>query len=320
MARYIVTRLLGFIPLLLGVSMCSYALMALAPGGPAGVLSGMARRSTLAERTAIADRFGLNQPWYVQYLRWLEKLTLHHDLGISYIDGRPVLEKILEKLPVTLEVVGIAFVLTLVLAVPLAVAAAAREDSLFDHIATFLAFVGYCSPSFWIASMLLEVFAVQLRWLPASGLSDIGVASFDLGDHLRHLILPVATLTIVGMGSWMRYQRSAMVEVLGQDFIRTARAKGLAERVILFRHALPNAVLPVITLFGLFLPAFVVGSYFVESIFSLPGMGSLGLNAILERDYPTIMGTTFLTALMVAVGNLMADVACTLVDPRIRYA
>ena len=167
--------------------------------------------------------------------------------------------------------------------------------------------------------MLLELFSVQLRWLPAGGLADIQSTHFDLGERVRHLILPVATLTLVGMASWMRYQRSAMIEVLSEDYIRTASAKGLSRRTIIFKHALRNALLPVITLVGLFLPALLTGAYFVETIFTIPGMGYLALNAVFERDYPVIMGTTMLSAVFVALGNLLADVAYAVVDPRIRY-
>jgi peptide/nickel transport system permease protein len=240
-------------------------------------------------------------------------------LGTSYIDGRPVIAKILEKVPVTLEVIGLSFVVTLLIAIPLAIYSATHKNSLIDYIATLIAFVGYGAPTFWVAIMLLELFSVQLRWLPAGGLADIQSTHFNLWERISHLILPVATLTIVGMASWIRYQRSAMLEVLGEDYIRTAAAKGLSRRVVVYKHALRNALLPVITLFGLFLPGLLTGAYFVETIYTIPGMGYLALTAIFERDYPVIMATVMLTAVMVAVGNLLADVAYALADPRIRY-
>jgi peptide/nickel transport system permease protein len=319
MATFITRRLLGFIPLLLGISVISYALIALAPGGAAGVLSGMSRQSTEADRQLMLHNLGLDKPWYVQYFYWLGNLLFHHSLGTSYIDGRPVITKILEKLPVTLEVIGLSFLLTLLIAIPVAVIAAVYKNTFIDHVVTLIAFVGYGAPVFWVAIMLLEFFSVQLRWLPAGGLADMQSTHFDLGERIRHLILPVATLTIVGMASWMRYQRSAMIEVLGEDYIRTARAKGLPWQAVVFKHALRNALLPVITLLGLFLPALLTGAYFVETIYTIPGMGYLALNAVFERDYPTIMGTTMLSAIMVAFGNLFSDVAYAVVDPRIRY-
>jgi peptide/nickel transport system permease protein len=319
MTTFIARRLLGFIPLLLGISIVTYALISLAPGGAAGVLSGMSRQSTEADRKILLHNLGLDRPWYVQYFFWLKNLVVNHSLGTSYIDGRPVLTKIFEKVPVTLEVIGLAFACILLIAIPIAVYAAAHKNSLVDHLATLVAFIGYGAPTFWVGIMLLELFSVQLRWLPAGGLADIQSTHFDLGERVRHLILPVATLTLVGMASWMRYQRSAMIEVLSEDYIRTAAAKGLSRRTIIFKHALRNALLPVITLVGLFLPALLTGAYFVETIFTIPGMGYLALNAVFERDYPVIMGTTMLSAVFVALGNLLADVAYAVVDPRIRY-
>jgi peptide/nickel transport system permease protein len=319
MTTFIGRRVLGFIPLLLGISIVSYALIALAPGGAAGVFAGMSRQSTEADRQLLLHNLGLDKPWYVQYFYWLKNLVVNHSLGTSYIDGRPVLTKILEKAPVTLEVIGLAFVVTVSIAIPLAVYSATHKNSLIDYVATFLAFVGYGAPTFWVAIMLLEFFSVQLRWLPAGGLTDIQSTHFDLGERIRHLILPVGTLTFVGMASWIRYQRSAMIEVLNEDYIRTAAAKGLSWRAIVFKHALRNALLPVITLFGLFLPGLLTGAYFVETIYTIPGMGYLALNAVFERDYPVIMATTMLTAVFVALGNLLADIAYAVVDPRIRY-
>jgi peptide/nickel transport system permease protein len=319
MTNFVARRLLGLIPLLLGISVVSYALIALAPGGAAAVFSRMARTSTGAERRILLHNLGLDRPWYVQYFFWLKNLVVNHTLGTSYSDGRPVLTKIFEKLPVTLEVVGIAFACTLLIAIPVAAYAAAHKNSLGDHVATALAFLGYGAPSFWVAIMLLELFSVQLRWLPAGGLVDIESTRFDLGERIKHLILPVATLTFVGTASWVRYQRSAMIEVLGEDYIRTAAAKGLSRRAIIFKHALRNALLPVITLVGLFLPTLLTGAFFVETIFTIPGMGYLALNAVFERDYPVIMGTTMLSAVFVALGNLLADLAYAIADPRIRY-
>ena len=319
MSAFIGRRLLGFIPLLLGISVVSYALMALAPGGAAGVLAGMSRQSSGADRQLMLHEFGLDRPWYVQYFYWLQNLLVHHSLGNSYVDGRPVVVKILEKLPVTLELIGLSLLFTLLFAIPLAIFSATHKNSIFDHVVTLFAFIGYGAPSFWVAIVLLELFSVQLRWLPAGGLSDIQSTHFDLGERIAHLVLPVATLTFVGMASWMRFQRAALIEVLGADYIRTAKAKGLSSRTVVLKHALRNALLPVITLFGLFLPSLLAGAYFVETIYTIPGMGYLALNAVFERDYPTIMGTTMLSAVLVATGSLIADVAYALADPRIRY-
>ena len=320
MTTFVARRIVGLLPLLLGISVINYALIALAPGGAATVFGGFAREMTEADRQIILHNLGLDRPWYVQYFYWLKNLVVNHSLGYSYIDGRPVIVKILEKFPVTLELIGISFCITILIAIPVAIYSATHKNSGVDYLATILVFVGYGAPTFWLGIMLLELFSVQLGWLPASGLSALGATGFDLVDRVRHLILPCATLTFVGLAGWIRYQRSSMLEVLGEDYIRTAAAKGLSPRAVIYKHALRNALLPVITLMGLFLPALLTGAYFTEIVFTVPGMGYLGLNAIFERDYPTIMGITLFSALFVALGNLLADIAYAMVDPRIRYA
>ena len=307
-------------PLLLGITVISYAMMGLAPGGPAAILTSMARQMTPADRAIIMHNLGLDRPWYVQYFFWLKNLVLNHSLGFSFIDGRPVAVKILEKLPVTAELIGISFVVTILIAIPVAIYSATHKNSLVDYLATVVVFAGYGMPTFWLGIMLLTFFSVRLHWLPSSGLTSIGAGGLDLADRVRHLLLPVATLSFVSLASWIRYQRAAMLEVLGEDFIRTAAAKGLPRRSVIYKHALRNALLPLITLIGLYLPALLTGAYFVEIVFSIPGMGYLGLNAVFERDYPTIMGTVFFSALLVVLGNLLADIAYAAVDPRIRYA
>lgn len=315
---YVVRRLAGAIPLLLLISAISYALMGLAPGGPTAILSQQARAMTPAARHAYEVALGLDKPWYVQYFLWLKEVVLHGSLGISFVDQRPVAQRILEKLPITIELLGLALVLTIAIAVPLGIAAAVRRDSVFDHVSTALALAGYGIPVFWLGILLIDAFAMHLRWLPASGISAVGLEN-DPVDRLRHLILPALTLTIVSIAGWMRYQRASMLEVLDQPFVQTARSKGLPERVVLYRHALRNALLPMITLLGLQLPGLVGGAYFIEYVFSIPGMGYLGINAVFQRDYPTVMGITMLSAVMVILGNLLADVAYAAADPRIRY-
>ena len=318
MIAFVVRRVVGAIPLLLFVSFVSYALMGLAPGGPAAIFAEQARAMSPSARAAFVASLGLDKPWYVQYLFWLKELLLHGSLGSSYVDGRPVVLRIAEKMPVTLELIGLSLLVTLAIAIPLGVAAATRRNGAFDVGITALAFVAYGIPVFWLGIVLVDVFAVQLRWFPASGIASLGHAGDPL-DRLWHLALPVATLSIVGFASWMRYQRGAMLDVLGQPFIRTARSKGLAERAVIYRHALRNALIPIVTLLGLSLPALVGGAYFVEYVFSVPGMGYLGLNAVFQRDYPTVMGITLLSAVLVIAGNLLADVGYVLLDPRVRY-
>jgi peptide/nickel transport system permease protein len=311
--------LLGLVPLLLGISVVSYAMMSLAPGGSTSVFLGSARPMSPENVAIIRHNLGLDKPWYAQYFYWLYNIVAHHDFGFSFIDGRPVLVKIVEKLPVTAELIAISFTCTLLIAIPVAIYSATHKNSIVDYLATVVVFAGYGMPTFWLGLMLLEIFSVQLNWFPASGLTTLGATGLDFVDRVRHLVLPVVTLTFVSLASWIRYQRSAMLEVLGEDYIRTAAAKGLSQRTVVYKHALRNALLPVITLVGLYLPALLTGAYFVEIVFSIPGMGYLGLNAIFERDYPTVMAITLFSAALVVFGNLVADIAYAAADPRIRY-
>jgi peptide/nickel transport system permease protein len=315
---FITRRLLGAIPLLFLVSVISYALMGLSPGGPGAILGEQARRMSPAARHQFIASLGLDKPWYVQYFYWLKTLVLQGSLGNSYVDGRPVFAKILEKLPVTVELLLLSLVLTLLIAIPVGVYAATKRNSWFDVGTTAIGFLAYGIPVFWLGVVLIDIFAVHLRWLPASGVSSLGGEN-DPADRLRHLILPVCTLAIVSFASWMRYQRGAMLEVLSAPFVRTARAKGLPERTVVYGHALRNALIPTVTLLGLSLPGLVGGAFFVEYIFSYPGMGYLGINSVFARDYPTVMGITLLSAVLVVLGNLLADVTYALVDPRIQY-
>ncbi len=318
LTAYVARRLAGAIPLLLLISLISYGLMGLAPGGPTAILSQQARSLTPAARHAYEVALGLDRPWYVQYFYWLKELVVHGSLGNSFVDQRPVITRIAEKLPITVELLSLALLLTLVIAIPIGIRAAVKRDSFFDNASTAIALIGYGIPIFWLGILLIDVFAMHLRWLPGSGINSVGREGDPL-DLLRHLILPALTLAIVSVAGWLRYQRASMLDVLDEPYVQTARSKGLPERVVLYRHALRNALLPMITLLGLQLPGLVGGAYFVEYIFSIPGMGYLGINAIFQRDYPTVMGITMLSALMVILGNLLADVLYGVADPRIRY-
>lgn len=318
MTVYIVRRLAGAVPLLLLISIISYAMMGLAPGGPTAILSQQARAMSPAARQAYIAALGLDKPWYVQYFYWLKELVLHGSLGNSFVDQRPVIARIAEKLPITIELLSFALLLTLFIAIPIGIHAAVKRDSWFDNLSTGVALVGYGIPVFWLGILLIDVFAAHLRLLPASGINSVGREGDPL-DLFRHLILPAATLAIVSVAGWMRYQRASMIAVLDEPYVQTARSKGLPERVVLYRHALRNALLPMITLLGLQLPGLVGGAYFIEYVFSIPGMGYLGINAVFQRDYPTVMGITMLSALLVILGNLLADVMYAAADPRIRY-
>jgi len=318
MIVFIARRLLAAIPLLLLVSLISYGLMGLAPGGPTAIFQAQARQLSPAARAEFIHALGLDKPWYVQYAYWLGNLIFHGNLGNSFVDHRPVVTKIVEKMPVTLEMLSLALLCTIAIAIPIGIYSAVRRGSAFDYAATVLAFASYGMPVFWLSVILIDAFAVNLRLFPTSGIASVGHERDPL-DRLYHLVLPVVALTIVSLASWIRYQRAAMLNVLGELYLRTARSKGLSERAVILRHALRNALLPTITLLGLSLPGLFGGAYFVEFIFSIPGMGFLGINAVFQRDYPTVMALTMLTAVLVVLGNLLADVAYGLADPRIAY-
>lgn len=319
MTTFIVRRVLGAIPLLLFISIVTYAMMALAPGGPAAILGPRGQGVSPVVMRELNALYGLDKPWYIQYFYWLKALLLHGSLGRSFVDNRPVIEKVLERLPVTIEMVGLALLLTLIIALPLGIIAGAKRGSTFDNTISVIGFIFYGMPIFWLAIVLIDVFAVALQWFPTSGLSSLGQEN-NLADRFWHLVLPVTAIALVSFVSWMRYQRSSIIEALSAPYIRTARSKGLSEREVLFHHAFRNALLPIVTLLGLSLPTLVGGAYFVEYVFSIPGVGYLTFSSIFSRDYPTLMAITMLTAVLIVAGNLLADVAYAVVDPRIRYS
>ena len=317
MIGYILRRIAGAIPLLLFISIVTYAMMALAPGGPAAILGprGALSPATIARINAL---YGLDKPWYVQYFYWLKQLLFHGSLGTSFVDSRPVITKVLERLPVTMEMVALALLLTLIIALPIGIYAGAHRGSWFDNASSAVGFIFYGMPVFWLSIVLIDLFAVQMRWFPSSGLNSLGHENDPL-DRLWHLTLPVIAIALVSFVSWMRYQRSSIIEAMNSGYIRTARSKGLSERDVLVKHAFRNALLPIVTLLGLSLPALVGGAYFVEYVFSIPGVGYLTFTSIFTRDYPTLMAITMLTAVLIVTGNLLADICYALVDPRIRY-
>lgn len=316
MWRYILRRLLQAIPLLLGISLVSFFIMRLAPGGPlAGYLANP--KVSPADVARLEHLWGLDQPLYIQYFKWLWSM-LHGDWGMSYRTGRPVLNLILGRLPATLSLMLSAFVLSITVAIPAGIISAVKRYTLTDSIVTLLAFVGVALPSFWFGLMLQLLFAVNLHWLPSSGMETIGMG-FNLLDRLKYLIMPTMVLALISIAGWSRYMRSSMVETLSQDYIRTARAKGLTEKVVIGKHALKNAMIPIVTIMGLDLPAWFGGAAITESIFNWPGMGRLYVGAVFSRDYPILMAVLILTAVLVVFGNLLADILYALFDPRIKY-
>ncbi len=314
MGRYLIRRLLITIPVLLGVTAMSYLIMSLTPGDPVQALidPNMSQADVEVKRHAL----GLDQPIYVRYVKWLEEMG-HGNLGYSFSSGVPVAARIGERLVPTLTLTLSALVLSYLIAVPAGVLAATRRYTWVDYAATLLAFLGISLPTFFLGLLGIYIFALRLRWLPTGGTITLGGGGFL--DEASHLVLPAVVLAAAGAGALTRYVRSSMLEVLGQEFVRTARAKGLAHGVVLRRHALRNALLPVVTLAGLQLPALLAGAVITEQVFEWPGMGRLTIEAIGQRDYPVLMGITLTAAVLVTVGNLLADLTYSLIDPRIRY-
>ncbi len=320
---YVLRRLVLAVPLLIGITFISFLVIHLAPGDPVEMQVGELNPAAGAQaKQMLRELYGLDQPLHVQYWRWLTRLA-RLDFGRSFApDGRPVLEKIGERLPVTLALNIVEMVIILTLAVPIGVLSATRQYSRFDKITTVFVFVGFATPDFWLALLLMILFGIQLGWLPISGLRSPTweYLSFwkQQWDLASHLILPVAVATFGGLAGFSRYMRQSMLEVIRQDYIQSARAKGLDERVVIGKHALRNALLPIVTILGLSLPGLIGGSVIVESVFAIPGMGQLMVQSVFQRDYPVIMGNLVIVAVLTLLASLVADVAYGLVDPRIR--
>ncbi|MBN1315320.1 MAG: ABC transporter permease [Anaerolineales bacterium] len=322
MFRYILKRLLQAIPTLIGISFLSFALMRLAPGDPVSLYADPSNpeRLTAEALEELREQLGFNDPIPVQYGRWLQN-TLQGNWGYSVMSKQPVLDNIMDRLPNTIKLGSLALLLALLVAIPIGTMAAIKQYSRFDYLATFMAFIGLSIPSFWFALILMQFFSLKLGWLPAVGMRSVD-ASAEGGvflDTLKHFAMPTIVMSMASMASWTRYQRSSILEVMRQEYIRTARAKGLREFIVISRHALKNALIPMITLLGLSIPTIVSGSYIIETIFAWPGIGRLGVTAIFSRDYALVMGVTMTSAIIVVLSNLVADIAYSWVNPSIRY-
>jgi peptide/nickel transport system permease protein len=320
MARYAAHRLIEAVPLLLLVSIILFGIIQMT-GDP---LAAYTVDATLTGEDIVRLRahYGLDQPVPIQYLRWLGNM-LTGNWGTSFVSNMPVVELIGQRLPNTLLLVGSAYSMILIVAIVLGVYTAVHQYSLADHLVTTIAFVGISIPSFWLGLLLLIFFAVQTRsmglpYFPAGGMYDLAVGP-TVPQVLWHLVLPSITLATVVTAGYIRYIRASMLEVIGQDYVRTARAKGLAERVVLRRHAFKNAAIPLVTLMGLDLPRFLSGAVVVESIFAWPGMGRLFWEEAQRTDIPVLMAVLVFASVLVVLGNLLADVGYAYLDPRIRY-
>lgn len=315
MLRYVVRRAGQAALLLLGVSVIGFALMHLAPGGPLALYT-INPTVTAQDIERVKHQFGLDQPMYVQYVKWASGMLTGH-WGYSFFGGRPVAAIVLERVPATLELMASSMALALLIGVATGVLAAVRRNSLFDYATATMAMVALSLPTFWFGLLGIYLFAQVLGWVPAGGISS---GHGGLLDRLHHLLLPMLVLALVLVAQWSRYTRSAMIDILSQDFMRTARAKGLSGRRVLLGHGLRAALVPLITLAGLQLPMLVGGALVTETVFSWPGMGNLFVSALGTRDYPVLMAVLMLGALLVVVGNLLADLAVAAIDPRIKVA
>jgi len=320
MKLYIINRILQLIPLLFGITLISFFIMHLAPGDPTQLF--INPNVSPEELIRIRSNWGLDQPIFIQYFYWL-KNAICGNFGVAYIINRPVMDVILEKLPATLLLTGTVFILELLIAIPLGVISAVKKNSWFDNFVTIFTFAGMAIPSFWVALILILVFSLKLGWFPAGGMLDPLANDTNFISYLinisKHLTLPVISMVVVGLAGLTRYQRASMLEIIKEDFIRTARAKGMPESVVIFKHALRNAVIPIVTLLGLSLPDLFSGAFIAETIFAWPGMGRLGVYAVFSRNYPLIMGIVVISSVLIVLGNLFADIGYSLVDPRIRY-
>ena len=315
MGRYVLKRLLTAVVAFFGITIIAYCLATLMPGSPLDLLVQPETGVSAEELAAIEHRMGLDRPIAIQYFFWLKNL-LTGNFGMSYSQHRPVLELMLGRIGPTLVLSVSSMALALAVAVPLGMGAGYRSYSGWDYGSTILSFAGQAAPNFFVALLLIYVFSVKLGWLPVTGMYDAG-SSGSLPELLRHLCLPCLALTFQHLGIYTRQMRNSMVECLSDDYVRTARAKGLKERTVLFKHTLRNALLPLVTQVGLSLAQLAGGAIVTEQIFSWPGMGTLMLKAIQGRDYPLIMGVTVLISGMVLIGNIVVDIIYRMLDPRI---
>jgi peptide/nickel transport system permease protein len=324
MLFYALRRLAYLVPTLLGITVVTFFIISLAPGNPVDMIQSgvMSSNVSVEAYNEMLRLYGLEEPVHVRYGIWLKRL-LTLDFGNSFLDHRPVMEKVSERLPPTLILNLVSLVMALVFAVPLGLYSAVRQYSLFDKVGGTVLYMLYSLPEFWVAIVLIMVVGVKLEWLPFFGMESIGARESGLfpllWDRILHLILPAICLTYGSVAYLSRFVRGSTLEVIRQDYIRTARAKGLDDASVVYRHVFKNTLIPVLTLLGILLPTLISGSVILEYIFSWPGIGQLFFEAVLSRDYPTVMGLSFLTAVLVLASTLVADLLCAWADPRITY-
>ncbi|MCZ2808907.1 MAG: ABC transporter permease [Candidatus Bathyarchaeota archaeon] len=316
MRRYIIKRILQIIPILVGVIIINFTILHLAPGDPAHVMGG--ERDVPPEYyVALREKMGLDKPIWQQLLIYMGNV-LKGDLGYSWINRRPVLDVIFERFPATILLMGTSVILAIVLGTLIGVLSSSRPYSKIDNVNTVMSLVGYSIPNFWLGVMLIIVFGVWLRWLPISGMTSLTTEKNYIIDVISHMILPAACLTTQNIGYYVRLSRTSMLEVLKLDYITTARAKGCKERTVLFKHALRNALLPIVTSAGFELGFVIAGSSVTETVFGWPGVGMLMIRSIYYRDYPVLLGIFLIISLFVTITNFITDISYAYLDPRIK--
>jgi len=323
MLPYITRRLLLMVPLIFGITLITFTVIHLAPGNPVEVQTEMSLKASAQARDNLKKLYGLDKPLHIQYFDWLKRFV-KLDFGKSFVDGRKVIDKIIERIPITLTINILSLILIFIIALPIGILSATKQYSIFDKLSTIFVFIGFSTPTFWLALLLMILFGVNMGLLPISGIQSIDtseMATFDrLWDWIKHLILPVGISAFGGIAGLSRYSRSSMLEVIRQDYIRTAKAKGLQEKKVIFRHAFRNALMPIVTILGLSVPGLIGGGVIFETIFAIPGMGQLFYSSTMSRDYPTIMGILVIGAILTLFGNLIADISYAFVDPRVRVS
>jgi len=322
MLRYLIKRLLFMVPMLLGITLISFVVIHLTPGEPGILDAEMNPKVTKEVRERIRSFYGLDKPLHMQYYLWLKRI-IKLDFGISFApDRRPVIDKITERLPITITINIFSMALIFIVGIPIGIYCARYKDTPLDKFLTAFVFAGYATPTFWLALLMMILFGVYLELLPISGIKSFHFHELSFVEKIidmgKHLLLPVCISAFGGLAGISRYMKSSLLEVLRQEYITTAYAKGLSENIVLKKHALRNALLPVITILGLSVPGLIGGSVIFESIFSIPGMGQLFYMSVMARDYPTIMGILVIGAFLTLLGNLLADIFYAVADPRIR--
>jgi len=313
---FVIRRLLASIPSVIGIAVLSFVMLHIVPGSPVQLMLGS--HYTVQRAQELEALLGLNKPLYVQFAIWFWNMC-HLNFGFSYSYSMPVMNLIWLDLPHTLVIVTTSVLMAFLVSVVLGTAQGYYRNTTFDNVMTVVTYFFYSMPTFWLGIIVVELFAITLGWLPAGGISNPTIAHQTFWQYASHLILPCGTLMVGSVAGYSRYMRSSVLDSLHQDYIRTARAKGLAELGVVFKHALRNSLLPMITLFGLTLPALFGGALFIEEIFNYPGMGILFWNAALTRDYPVMLGIVMLLGIVTILGNLVADLVYGIADPRIQY-